>query len=88
MTVDTDTFKTRDLEPLIGTEIRSDAETLLSGRHARDIRALFEERGVLVFPGIGLDDEEQIAFTRTLGTQRSRTTATPTSEASRSSSTR
>ena len=29
---------------------------------------MLEQRGVLVFPEIGLSDDEQIAFTETLGT--------------------
>ena len=62
------TFETRDLTSRIGTEIRSDKSTLLGGERAADIRALLEERGVLVFPQIGFTDEEQIAFTETLGT--------------------
>ena len=33
----------------------------------RDIRALLEQRGVLIFPEVGFTAEEQIAFTRTLG---------------------
>jgi alpha-ketoglutarate-dependent taurine dioxygenase len=40
----------------------------LGGQMAREIRELLEQRGVLVFPKIGFSDEEQIAFTRTLGT--------------------
>ena len=62
------TIATRELRPLIGTAIDVDAETLLGGQFGKDIRALLEERGVLVFPGVGFDDEQQIAFTRTLGT--------------------
>jgi alpha-ketoglutarate-dependent taurine dioxygenase len=60
---------TRELEPLIGSEITADVGTLLSGRFATDIRALLEERSVLIFPGLDLDDEQQVAFTRMLGTQ-------------------
>jgi alpha-ketoglutarate-dependent taurine dioxygenase len=60
---------TRDLEPLVGSEVTADADVLLSGRHAGQIRELFEARTVLVFPGVGFDDERQVAFTRTLGTQ-------------------
>jgi alpha-ketoglutarate-dependent taurine dioxygenase len=62
------TFAIRDLEPLIGAEIRTDAATLLGGEHASEIRELLEQRSVLVFPGVGLDDDQQIAFTKTLGT--------------------
>ncbi len=60
---------TRELRPLVGTSIHADNETLLSGRIAKQVRELLDERGVLVFPGAGFDDQQQIAFTRTLGTQ-------------------
>jgi alpha-ketoglutarate-dependent taurine dioxygenase len=62
------TFSTRDLTPRIATEINSDKSTLLAGTHATKIRAILEQRGVLVFPKIGFTDEEQITFTQTLGT--------------------
>jgi alpha-ketoglutarate-dependent taurine dioxygenase len=61
-------LQARDLTPRIGTEIIADKPALLSGEHASAIRALLEERGVLVFPKIGFTDAEQIAFTETLGT--------------------
>src|SRR5262245_49542199 len=57
-----------DLTPRIGTAIKTDAETLLSGAIARDIRNLLEQRGVIAFPEINLTDEQQVAFTKTLGT--------------------
>lgn len=60
-------FEIRDLKDRIGTEIRSDKETLLSGEYAGEIRRLLEARGVLVFPQIGFTDEEQVRFTETLG---------------------
>lgn len=58
----------RKIKPLIGTEILADKATLLSGVHAGEIRRRLEETGVLVFPKIDFNDEEQIAFTTTLGT--------------------
>jgi alpha-ketoglutarate-dependent taurine dioxygenase len=61
---------TVDLTPVIGTEVKVDAETLLSGRFAPQIRALLEERGVLIFREVGLTDEQQVAFTKTLGVQQ------------------
>jgi alpha-ketoglutarate-dependent taurine dioxygenase len=64
----TETLPTRDLLPRIATEINADKEALLSGVHAPTIRALLDQRGVLVFPKIGFTDDEQIAFTETLGT--------------------
>ena len=61
------TFATRDLTPRIGTEIRSDAASLIAGANAREIRALLEKRGALVFPQINMDDDQQLVFARTLG---------------------
>jgi alpha-ketoglutarate-dependent taurine dioxygenase len=57
-----------ELNPRIGTEIRAGKDVLLSGDHADTIRELLEQRGVLVFPKIGFTDDEQVAFTETLGT--------------------
>jgi alpha-ketoglutarate-dependent taurine dioxygenase len=62
------TFTTRDIASRIATEIRSDKKTLLGGEYASKMRGLLEQRGVLVFPQINFSDEEQIAFTKTLGT--------------------
>jgi alpha-ketoglutarate-dependent taurine dioxygenase len=58
---------TTDLAPRIGTQVNADRDTLLSGVAAAEIRALLEERGVLLFRGLEMDDETQMAFTRTLG---------------------
>jgi hypothetical protein len=33
----------------VGTEIEADRETLLNGSHAREIRDLLDQRGVLIF---------------------------------------
>ncbi|NND68161.1 MAG: TauD/TfdA family dioxygenase [Halioglobus sp.] len=57
----------KDIKPRIGTEVRCDKEELLSGEHAARLRELLEQRGVLVFPAIDLDDGEQVAFTHSLG---------------------
>jgi alpha-ketoglutarate-dependent taurine dioxygenase len=56
------------IEPNIGSRVRSSKKELLGGEMAAEIRALLEQRGVLVFPEIHFSDEEQIAFTKTLGT--------------------
>lgn len=61
------TLSTEDIKPFIGTRVLADKATLLSGKYAGEIRELMEQRGVLVFPEIHFDDEEQVAFTRTLG---------------------
>src|SRR6266536_685399 len=69
MPVETATrFEVIDLAQKIGCEIRTDKETLLSGAKAREIRELMERRGVILFREINLSDQEQIAFTHTLGT--------------------
>jgi alpha-ketoglutarate-dependent taurine dioxygenase len=60
-------FELVDLRPRIGTEIRADAETLLSGAHAGQIREALERRGVLVMRELGFDDVQQLAFSNTLG---------------------
>jgi alpha-ketoglutarate-dependent taurine dioxygenase len=60
-------FEVRNIKPKIGAEILADKQALLSGAHAAEIRELLEQRGVLVFPKVSFTDEEQIAFTKTLG---------------------
>lgn len=68
MTTAVEALQARDINPRIGSEVRADKATLLSGEYAGEIRELLEQRGVLVFPQLGFTDEEQIAFTETLGT--------------------
>jgi alpha-ketoglutarate-dependent taurine dioxygenase len=62
------TIAATNLTPLIGSRIDVEKAALLSGRHASQFRELLAARGVLVFAEAGLSDEEQIAFTATLGT--------------------
>jgi len=57
----------RALRELIGTIVDEPKEALLDGRHAAAIRALLEDRGVLVFPGVNFSHDEQVAFTASLG---------------------
>lgn len=59
---------TLDLTPRIGSRIQADLGTLLEGSETVAIRALLEQRGVIVIRGLELDDAQQIAFSRTLGT--------------------
>ena len=61
-------WEVTDVAPKIGSAIHTDKATLLSGERASEIREIMERRGVIVFPEINLTDEEQIAFTHTLGT--------------------
>lgn len=58
---------TVDLTPMIGTEIKADIPTLLSGDHAAEIVELLEQRGVLIVREIHMSDEQQAAFSATLG---------------------
>ena len=60
-------FSVTNINSLIGAEIKADKETLLSGTHASDIREILEQRGVFVIRGLNFSDEEQLAFTKTLG---------------------
>lgn len=62
-----DKFTVKDIKPSIGSTIEADKVTLLSGRYTSKIREMLEHRGVIVFPKIDFTDEEQIAFTKTLG---------------------
>ncbi len=57
-----------DLKPLIGSRVNLSKADLLSGKFAADLRELLEQRGVLVFPKIDFTDDEQAAFTETIGT--------------------
>jgi alpha-ketoglutarate-dependent taurine dioxygenase len=72
-----------ELTPHIGSRIEADPGTLLGGRCASDIRALLKERGVLIFPRVGFDDEQQISFTRTLGTQAFENNGVPLADGSK-----
>jgi alpha-ketoglutarate-dependent taurine dioxygenase len=56
-----------DLTPRIGAEVKADLETLISGRHAGQLRELLERRGVLVVRDVAMDDDQQKALSQTLG---------------------
>jgi alpha-ketoglutarate-dependent taurine dioxygenase len=56
-----------DLTPRIGSEIRTDLDTLLSGREAPRIRETLEQRGAVFFRGLDISDEQQVAIAKTLG---------------------
>ncbi|MYM63927.1 TauD/TfdA family dioxygenase [Pseudomaricurvus sp. HS19] len=61
-------FTVINLTPRIGSEIKTDVQTLLSGKHSRDIREILEHRGVVVFRNMPINDEQQVAIAKTLGT--------------------
>ncbi len=60
-------LKTIDLTPCIGSMVETDVATLVSGAASAEICELVQSRGVLVIRGLDMDDETQLAFTRTLG---------------------
>lgn len=56
-----------NLNPNIGSEIRTDLDTLLSGSEAKNIRNILEERGVVFFRGLNINDDQQVQIAKTLG---------------------
>jgi alpha-ketoglutarate-dependent taurine dioxygenase len=56
-----------DCTQRIGSEIRTDLDTLLSGREGPRIREILEQRGVVFFRGLDISDEQQVAIAKTLG---------------------
>jgi len=63
-----DSLEVVALRPRIGAEIKASIPTLLSGGSAAAIRELLEMRGVIAFRELGLTDQQQVEFSRTLGT--------------------
>lgn len=61
-------FTKTELKPLVGTRIEADKAILLDGSRTTELRGLLEARGVLVFPTVNLNDEEQRTFAATIGT--------------------
>lgn len=55
------------IKPEIGSRVLTDKAALMSGEYSADIMELLEQRGILLFPEVHFTDEEQIAFTKTLG---------------------
>src|SRR5262245_12458900 len=63
------TVRIEAIKPLIGAVVHVEREALCDKAVvARCLEAL-EDRGVLVFPRLGLTDDEQLAFTDSLGTR-------------------
>jgi alpha-ketoglutarate-dependent taurine dioxygenase len=64
-------LQTRDLTPLIGSEVSSDLNALINGTFAGELRAMLVDRGVLVFRDLEITLDQQREITATLGTIRS-----------------
>ncbi|MDG2005357.1 MAG: TauD/TfdA family dioxygenase [Novosphingobium sp.] len=60
-------FETAELTPRIGTEIKASKADLLAGDFREEIRDLLEQRGILLFRELDFTDEEQRAFSATIG---------------------
>lgn len=60
-------MKTENISPHIGTVVHSDRSSLCEEENVQRCLELLEQRDVLVFPRVGLNDEEQLAFTDKLG---------------------
>lgn len=58
------------LADLIGTEIRTDMEALLTPSAAREVRELLVQRGVLVFKQLHMSDQQQLQFSQLMGSLR------------------
>lgn len=55
------------LTPRIGAKVVATRHEVLDPAFAEECLAALERHGVLLFPGIGLTDEQQVAFSRNLG---------------------
>ncbi len=60
-------FTTVDLTKRIGTEIKTDIDTLLAGTHAAEFRSILEQRGVIIFRKLHATDEQQVEIAGTMG---------------------
>jgi alpha-ketoglutarate-dependent taurine dioxygenase len=63
-------LKSAELAPRMGSQAEIAKADLLSGAYATDIRALLDQRGILLFRGIHPSDDELRAIARTLGDLR------------------
>jgi alpha-ketoglutarate-dependent taurine dioxygenase len=62
------TLQSTDLTARTGSEVQLGKTAMLAGTHAQEIRDLLDKRGVLVFRGAYLEDDEMQAFADTIGT--------------------
>jgi alpha-ketoglutarate-dependent taurine dioxygenase len=60
-------FRPTNLTPRVGSLVEADLPSLLSGRHAAELRELLEERSVVVVRDVEIDDDQQLAFAHTMG---------------------
>jgi len=70
------------IKPTIGAVLRADRGSFGTARFAEQVLELLEKHSALVFPGVGLSDEEQLAFTDSLGARVNFTNRVPGGDAS------
>ena len=63
-------FQSLPLKDNIGSEIRTDAASLLQPEVGRQLREILIDRGVLVFKKLDLSGEQQVALARSMGQLR------------------
>lgn len=63
-------FEALALKDGIGSQIRTDAASLLTTEVAAKVRQQLVERGVLVFKALGLNDEQQVVLAELMGSLR------------------
>jgi alpha-ketoglutarate-dependent taurine dioxygenase len=59
-----------ELSQRMGSQVQISKGDLVSGAHAKEIRALLDQRGVLLFRGVAPEDSELRTIARTLGDLR------------------
>jgi alpha-ketoglutarate-dependent taurine dioxygenase len=64
------TLSSIELSPLMGSQVQISKVDLVGGASAKEIRALLDQRGVLLFRGVAPDDNELRTIARTLGDLR------------------
>jgi alpha-ketoglutarate-dependent taurine dioxygenase len=75
------TVRIEPIKPHIGAIVHVSREQLLEAATISTVRAALEDRNVLVFPRLGLTDQEQVAFTDKLGKRGSYTAKAPGNDA-------
>ena len=60
-------IKVEPIKPLLGAVVRCDKATMFEPGFAEKIKEVLRDRGALVFPQLNFTDQEQLAFTDTLG---------------------
>ncbi|HMK87310.1 MAG TPA: TauD/TfdA family dioxygenase [Steroidobacteraceae bacterium] len=70
-------MRVENVKPSIGSIVHVERSALLDEEVAQRCLELLDERGVLIFPRINLNDEEQLAFTDKLGARVNFTNKVP-----------